>query len=72
MQVRERSIKEIRELPPEDLMNIYEVVLDLKKPRGAPRPLRGEKPACLEVMEILKKCPGSLSEDIRQMREDRA
>jgi len=61
MQVKERLIKEIQDLPPEDLMNVYEMVLDLKE----------QKPAYLEVQEILKKCRGSLSDDISQLREDR-
>ena len=31
MQVKERLIKEIQDMPPEDVMNVYELVLDLKK-----------------------------------------
>ena len=30
MQVKERLIKEIQDLPPQDLMDVYEMVLDLK------------------------------------------
>ena len=69
MQVKDRLIKEIQDLPPEDLMNVYEVILDLKEQKSTR--LKDIKPAYLEVQEILKKCPGSLSDDISQLREDR-
>jgi len=69
MQVKERLIKEIQDLPPEDVMNVYELVLDLKKRKVAPS--KGKKPVYLKVQGILKKCTGSLSEDISLMREDR-
>ena len=69
MQVKERLIKEIQDLPPEDVMNVYELVLDLKKQKIAPS--KGKKLVYLKVQEILIKCTGSLSEDISLMREDR-
>jgi len=69
MQVKERLIEEIQDLPPQDLMDVYEMVLDLKEQKSIR--LKDAKPAFLEVQEILKKCPGSLSDDIRQLREDR-
>ncbi len=69
MQVKERLINEIQELPPEDLMNVYEMVLDLKERKSTRT--KDAKLAYLEVQEILKKCPGSLSDDISQLREDR-
>jgi hypothetical protein len=69
MQVKERLIKEIQDLPPEDVMNVYEMVLDLKKQKTVP-PI-GKKRAYLEVQEILKRCTGSLSQDISMIREDR-
>jgi hypothetical protein len=69
MQVKERLIKEIQDLPPEDVMNVYEMVLDLKKQKNVPS--TGKKRSYIEVQEILKKCTGSLSEDISLLREDR-
>lgn len=69
MQVKERLIEEIQDLPPQDLMDVYEMVLELKEQKTIR--FRDAKPAFLEVQEILKKCPGSLSDDIRQLREDR-
>jgi len=69
MHMKERLIKEIQRLSPEDIMNVYELVLDLKKQKVSPS--KGTIPAYLKVQEILKKCPGSLSEDINLVREDR-
>ena len=69
MHVKERLIKEIHNLPPEDIMNVYELVLDLKKQEG--HPSEEAKPAYLRVQEILKKCQGSLSDDINLIRDDR-
>jgi hypothetical protein len=70
MQVKEKLIKEIQDLPPQDIMNVYELVLDLKKRKRTPS-TRRKKSAYLDVQEILKNCTGSLSEDISLMREDR-
>jgi hypothetical protein len=67
--VKERLIKEIQDLPPEDIMNVYKMVLDLKEQKSTRS--KNAKPAYLEVQEILKKCPGSLSDDISQLREER-
>jgi len=69
MQVKERLVKEINELAPEDIMDVYELVLDLKKQKVPPS--KEGIPAYRRVQEILKKCPGSLSDDINMMREDR-
>jgi hypothetical protein len=69
MQVKERLIKEIQDLPPEDLMDVYEMVLDIKEQKSTRS--KDAKPSYLEVQEILKKCPGSLSDDISKLREDR-
>jgi len=69
MQVKERLIKEIQDMPPEDVMNVYELVLDLKKQKRVPS--KSKKPAYLIVQEILKECDGSLLTDISLMREDR-
>lgn len=69
MRIKELLIEEIQDLPPQDLMDVYEIVLDLKEQKTIQ--LKDAKTAFLEVQEILKKCPGSLSDDIRQLREDR-
>lgn len=69
MQVRERLIKEIQDMPPEDLLNVYEHVLDLKKRKRTET--IGKKRTYLEVQQSLESCSGCLSEDITRMREDR-
>jgi hypothetical protein len=62
-------MEETQDMPPEDVMNLYELVLDLKRQKSSPS--KGKKPAHLEVQEILKKCSRSLATDISLMREDR-
>ncbi len=69
MQVKERLIKEIRNLPPDDVVNVYELVLDLKRKRRLP-PSMGSR-AYIEVQKILEKCGGRMSDDIKAIREDK-
>jgi len=69
MPVKERLIREIQNLTTEDIINVYEMVLDLKNKKPIPR--KKKKPAYLKIQKILKKCPGSLSDDISSLREDR-
>jgi hypothetical protein len=69
MQLKDRLVKEIENLPPEDLMDVYEMVLDLKEQKIARS--KDAEPAYLEVQEILKKCKGSLSDDVSRLRWDR-
>ncbi len=74
MQLKERLINEINLLPPETVIDVYEMVLDLKSFKSlsnkAPTE-KGKTPAYLQAQEILKKCSGSLSDDIISAREDR-
>ena len=69
MQLKDRLVKEIENLPPENLIDIYEMVLDLKEQKSTRS--KDAKPAYLEVQEILKKCKGSLSDDISRLRWER-
>ncbi len=74
MQLKERLINEINTLPPEAVIDVYEMVLDLKNYKyssNKPSSGRGKIPAYLRAQEILKKCTGSLSGDIISAREDR-
>ena len=68
MQLKNRLVREIENLPPDDLVDVYEMVLDIKEQKSTRS--KDAKPAYLEVQEILKKCPGSLSDDISRLRED--
>jgi hypothetical protein len=67
--LRDSLIQEIEDLPPEDLMDVFEMVLNPKE-KGRTRS-KNAKPVYLEVQEILKKCTGSFSTDIGLMREDK-
>ena len=70
MKLKDRLIKEIEDLPPEDITDVYEMVLDLKKKKS--QHTMGEiKSAYLKVQETLKKCKGALSDDISRLRWDR-
>jgi hypothetical protein len=69
MPVKEQLIKELQDVTAEDITNVYELVLDLKKKK--PIPKKERKPAYLKIQKILKKCPGLLADDISSLREDR-
>ncbi len=74
MQIQDRLIYEIESLSPEAIINVYEMVMDLKKhnvPHVKKSNSRGEIPAYLRVQKILKKCSVSLSDDIISARKDR-
>ncbi len=74
MQLKESLINEINMLPPEAVIDVYEMVLDLKSFKSSSNKAasgKGKIPAYLRAQEILKKCTGSLSDDIISAREDR-
>ena len=74
MQIQDRLIYEIESLPPESVINVYEMVMDLKNynaPSVKKHDSEGEIPAYLRIQKILKKCSGSLSDDIISARKDR-
>lgn len=73
MLIQDRLIKVIESLPPESVINAYEMVLDLKSNESASKrnDRKGEIPAYLRIQKILKKCSGSLSDDILSARKDR-
>lgn len=74
MQLKDRLINEINALPPEAVIDIDEMVLDLKNFKSSSNKVssrEGEIPAYLRAQEILKKCSGLLSNDIISAREDR-
>ncbi len=69
MQLKERLIEEIKTLPPNLIVNIYDMVMDMKKKKSLP--VKESSPAYLRIQKVLTKCSGSLSDDIRLSREDR-
>ena len=70
MEIRERTIEEIKKLDSSRLMTLYEIVLSMKssKNNGKRKSLSS---AYLKVRESLKEVKVSLSEDILLQREDR-
>ncbi len=70
MKIKEQTIKELESLGPSELMTVYEMIISLKA-RDRKRGSRKGEPAYLRVRKALKHCKGSLSEDIKLLREDR-
>lgn len=74
MLIQNRLIYAIKSLPPEAVINVYEMVLDLKNsesPSAKNSSCEEEIPAYLRIQKILKKCSGSLADDIMLARKDR-
>ncbi|HLE87270.1 MAG TPA: hypothetical protein VI727_06370 [Candidatus Brocadiaceae bacterium] len=70
MKIKEQTIKELESLGPSELMTVYEMIISLKARHGKRESSAGE-PSYLRVRKALKQCKGSLSEDIKLVREDR-
>jgi len=70
MKMKEEAVKELNALPPSDLLVVYDLILSLKKIVPVQR-AAGSVPGHLRAKEALKKCAGSLSEDLLRAREDR-
>jgi hypothetical protein len=70
MKMKDKTIKELEGLKPDDLLKIYDLILSLK--RDLERKIEGEIiPSYVRVREALQSCKGSLSDDILSLREDR-
>jgi hypothetical protein len=69
MEIRERTIDEIKKLDSNSLMALYEIVLSMKKSRNGNREELSS--TYLNVRDLLKSVGGSLAEDIVVGREDR-
>ena len=71
MKLRNQIIKALKDMPPEDILKVYELVM-LMKSRRIPLPVqRTDLFDYDKIREILAKCHGSLVDDIRRDREDR-
>ena len=70
MKIKEQTMKELESLGPSELMTVYEMIISLKA-RHRKREIREGEPDYLRVRKALKQCKGSLSEDIKLLREDR-
>ena len=69
MKLKEETIKEINQLPPEELIRVYDFIQFIKKEqiKGGTK----ERPPYLRSREILRKCEGSLADDIINGRKER-
>ena len=69
MKIKEETIKELNKLPPYQLSKVYDFIQAIKKEPA--QPLRRSQASYLRAREILKKCSGSLADDIVADRDDR-
>jgi len=69
MRAKERLLKELDSLSHQDILKVYDLVLTLKG-EHKPRPER-EKGGYMRARRALKDCSGSLSDDIREGRNER-
>lgn len=70
MEIREKTIEEIKKLDSNSLMTLYEIVLSMKG-HESNGDKKSQSSAYLNVRESLKKVKVSLSENILLGREDR-
>jgi len=71
MKIKEETIKELNQLPPYQLSKVYDFIQAIKKEPLPAQPSRNRQTSYLRAREILKKCSGSLADDIAADRDDR-
>ena len=70
MKLQDDTIKEIEQLPPSALFRVYDLILSLKK-KDRPSQRASASAPYLRARNILKKCKGSMADDIIDARKDR-
>ena len=70
MKVKEQVIEALNELKPAETLMVYDMILSLKSKVGV-KDVNKSLSACLKARKALRRCKGSLSEDITKGREDR-
>ena len=72
MKLKEETIKELNELPPQHLSKVYDFIQIIKKQNQnmAVHARQARKPY-LRSRKILAKCRGSLTDDVIKGREER-
>ena len=70
LNIKEQTIKELKELKPEAIAKVYDLITELKRANQAQKS-KTTTTGYLSVRKALEQCKGSLSEDIIQEREDR-
>lgn len=69
MEIKEKAIKEIEALKPDELLIVNDLILSLRSKIRAPK--SKERLSYVKVKEALRGCKGSLSEDVLSAREER-
>lgn len=72
MKLREQLAKAVETLDPTDALMVHELVQNLTSRSRAAAPPPRPSNAYLRVRKALRRCPGELSDDIREQRQDRA
>jgi hypothetical protein len=67
MKLRNLTVHEIKNLPPDELLKVYNFIINIKEPK----PSNIATIASSEIRELLKNTTSSLSEDIISDRDDR-
>jgi len=70
MKLQDEAIKEIKQLPPTALSRVYDFILSIRKEYPQTTKITAPAPY-LRARNILKKCKGSMAEDIIKARRDR-
>ena len=70
MKLKDQAIKKLDELKPEALARVYDLIVELKRSEQAEKS-NAITADYINVRQALKRCRGSLSDDIIQEREDR-
>ena len=69
MKVKEKIIKDLEDLNPNELMMVYDLILSFKGRKPKPES-KTNLPTYKKVRNDLKNCKDSLSEDILSAREE--
>lgn len=69
MKIMEKTLKELEDLTPNELIRVYDLIVSLKE--KAPQKNNSKTLlSYIKVRDVLKGCKGSLSDDILDEREE--
>ena len=71
MKALDNAIKEIKKLPPDELMRVYDMIVMLKNRRERVRPQSKQTMGRSRVLNALKTCRSDFGSDIIDSRGDR-
>lgn len=70
IKIKQQAIQALDALTPDDLLNMYEILLSLKPQPDVKKASRSTT-AYLQVREALQSCQGTLTDDVLKDREER-